>query len=98
MTEGPRLTWLCCRCAIPGFPGRIPRTDEGRCTQEIFNSPYATDSFRNYAEKIAFEPTADKGSYDVAASGESIRMLSAAAKEEGVWLVGGGFALAAEKT
>ncbi|ORY81765.1 carbon-nitrogen hydrolase [Leucosporidium creatinivorum] len=55
---------------------------------EIFNSPYATGSFRHYAETIPFtrgqvtEPSALAGS-------ESLVMLSQAAKEEGVWLVGG---------
>lgn len=45
-------------------------------------------SFPLYAESIGFD--ASKGSYDIEASkSESIRMLSAAAKEAGVWLVGG---------
>ena len=58
--------------------------------QEVFNSPYATKSFRQYAEKINFGSAAPRGSYDVDKSGcESIQMLSKAAKEEGVWLVGG---------
>ncbi|KAK4053891.1 Omega-amidase nit3 [Microbotryomycetes sp. JL221] len=57
---------------------------------EVFNSPYATKSFRQYAEQINFDPNASRGSYDVATSGcESIQMLSEAAKQEGVWLVGG---------
>ena len=56
--------------------------------QEVFNSPYAAVSFPLYAESIGFD--ARKGSYDIGASqSESIKMLSAAAKEAGVWLVGG---------
>lgn len=43
--------------------------------------------FRQYAEKIDFTPGA---AYDVATSAsETIKVLSAAAKEHGVWLVGG---------
>lgn len=55
--------------------------------QEIFNSPYATDQFRKYAEPIGFT-LGEK--YDGAKSqSETIKMLSAAAKEHGVWLIGG---------
>ncbi|KAK4048343.1 Omega-amidase nit3 [Microbotryomycetes sp. JL201] len=57
---------------------------------EVFNSPYATKSFRQYAERINFDPKQPKGSYNVAESGcESIQMLSNAARDESVWLVGG---------
>lgn len=54
---------------------------------ECFNSPYGHVHFPTYAEEIAYTPGQ---SYDTSASGaESIRMLAAAAKEAGVWLVGG---------
>lgn len=57
--------------------------------QEIFNSPYAAPSFPKYAEEIGFVLGTP---YDVekSASG-SIKMLSRAAQEAGVWLVGGPF-------
>jgi omega-amidase len=43
--------------------------------------------FPNYAESINFIPGKD---YQVATSeSESVKMLSAAAKEAGVWLIGG---------
>ncbi|KAM0791199.1 hypothetical protein ACM66B_005681 [Microbotryomycetes sp. NB124-2] len=60
---------------------------------EVFNSPYATKSFRQYAERIKFDPSRhanQRGSYDAQESGcDSIKMLSNAAKEENVWLIGG---------
>ncbi|TNY24788.1 carbon-nitrogen hydrolase [Rhodotorula diobovata] len=56
---------------------------------EIFNSPYATGSFRKYAERIGWSPE-KRDSFDVATTeSESIRLLSEAAKEHGVWLIGG---------
>ncbi|GAA5856072.1 hypothetical protein JCM9279_006497 [Rhodotorula babjevae] len=56
---------------------------------EIFNSPYATGSFRKYAERIGWTPET-RGEFDVAQTeSESIRLLSEAAKEHGVWLIGG---------
>ncbi|GAA5944150.1 hypothetical protein JCM3775_001081 [Rhodotorula graminis] len=56
---------------------------------EIFNSPYATGSFRKYAERIGWSPETRDG-FDVAQTeSESIRLLSEAAKEHGVWLIGG---------
>ncbi|KAI5477175.1 omega-amidase [Pseudohyphozyma bogoriensis] len=57
---------------------------------EVFNSPYAATSFPKYAEVIGWDPSIPKGSYDIASSkSESIQLLSAAAKEHGIWLVGG---------
>jgi hypothetical protein len=55
--------------------------------KECFNSPYGHRHFPEYAETIDF----DKGSeYEVEGSkSESVRMLSSAAKESGVWLIGG---------
>lgn len=44
------------------------------CLQECFNSPYGTGFFAEYAEKIP---------------GDSTQVLSEAAKECGVYLVGG---------
>ncbi|GAA5893672.1 hypothetical protein JCM8208_000855 [Rhodotorula glutinis] len=56
---------------------------------EIFNSPYATGSFRKYAERIGWSPET-RSEFDVAQTeSESIRLLSEAAKEHGVWLIGG---------
>ncbi|KAI9456248.1 carbon-nitrogen hydrolase [Lactarius psammicola] len=54
---------------------------------ECFNSPYGHVHFPVYAESIGFR----KGEkYDVGASqSESVKMLSEAAKTEGVWLLGG---------
>ncbi|KAH9056643.1 carbon-nitrogen hydrolase [Lactarius vividus] len=54
---------------------------------ECFNSPYGHVHFPVYAESIGFR----KGEkYDVDASqSESVKMLSEAAKTEGVWLLGG---------
>ena len=55
--------------------------------QEVFNSPYGATFFPKYAETIAYTPGEE---YDVDASeSESVKMLSAAAKEAGVWLLGG---------
>ncbi|GAA5975715.1 hypothetical protein JCM11641_005846 [Rhodosporidiobolus odoratus] len=56
---------------------------------EIFNSPYATGMFRKYAERIRWTPE-KKAEFEVEKSeSESVRLLSEAAKEHGVWLVGG---------
>ncbi|KAF8267859.1 carbon-nitrogen hydrolase [Lactarius quietus] len=54
---------------------------------ECFNSPYGHVHFPVYAESIGFR----KGEkYDIDASlSESVKMLSEAAKAEGVWLLGG---------
>ncbi|KAK4699677.1 omega-amidase, partial [Phenoliferia sp. Uapishka_3] len=54
---------------------------------EVFNSPYATASFPKYAETIGFEIGSQ---YDTEKSeSESVKVLSRAAKEAGVWLIGG---------
>jgi hypothetical protein len=45
--------------------------------------------FRKYAENINFDPAAPKGAYKGSEECPSIQMLSQAAKEAGVWLVGG---------
>jgi hypothetical protein len=55
--------------------------------QECFNSPYGHVYFPSYAEQIGFK-RGEK--YDVGASeSESVKVLSEAAKTEGVWLLGG---------
>lgn len=55
--------------------------------QECFNSPYGYVHFPTYAENIGYTPGKE---YDVQASvSESVKMLSSAAKEAGVWLIGG---------
>jgi len=54
---------------------------------ECFNSPYGHVHFPVYAEKIGFIPGEV---YDIVKSpSESVRMLSAAAKEVNTWLIGG---------
>ncbi|KAG9077013.1 hypothetical protein FS749_011151 [Ceratobasidium sp. UAMH 11750] len=54
---------------------------------ECFNSPYGVQHFPKYAETIDLEPGK---SYDIATKGsESIKALSAMAKEANVWLLGG---------
>ncbi|KAG6869000.1 hypothetical protein C0993_005658 [Termitomyces sp. T159_Od127] len=54
---------------------------------ECFNSPYGHVHFPNYAEEIGFVPGKP---YDVAKSNSnSVKMLSAAAKETGTWVIGG---------
>ncbi|KAG6861748.1 hypothetical protein C0995_012753 [Termitomyces sp. Mi166 len=54
---------------------------------ECFNSPYGHVHFPVYAEEIGFIPGKP---YDVAKSTSiSVKMLSAAAKDTGSWLIGG---------
>ncbi|ETW85582.1 hypothetical protein HETIRDRAFT_309934 [Heterobasidion irregulare TC 32-1] len=54
---------------------------------ECFNSPYGHVHFPVYAETIGFKPGK---TYDVQkSSSESVRLLSEAAKEAGIWLIGG---------
>lgn len=54
--------------------------------QECFNSPYGHVHFPNYAESIGYEPGKP---YDTSNASDSVKMLSEAAKECGVWLIGG---------
>ncbi|KZP24879.1 carbon-nitrogen hydrolase [Athelia psychrophila] len=54
---------------------------------ECFNSPYGVDHFPNYPERIEFKAG---HKYDIEKSqSESVKMLSAAAKEVGAWIIGG---------
>ena len=54
---------------------------------ECFNSPYGHVHFPVYAEKIGF---VSGQPYDIEKSeSDSVKMLSAAAKEVGSWLIGG---------
>ncbi|KAH9001659.1 carbon-nitrogen hydrolase [Lactarius akahatsu] len=72
----------------PLHPSQRSAKDPTRVTlQECFNSPYGHVHFPVYAESIGFR----KGEkYDIDASqSESVKMLSEAAKTEGVWLLGG---------
>ncbi|PCH38779.1 carbon-nitrogen hydrolase [Wolfiporia cocos MD-104 SS10] len=72
--------------AARGDGGAKPKADLV-VLPECFNSPYGHVHFPVYAETIAFVPGRP---YDVAASAsKSVKMLSAAAREAGVWLVGG---------
>lgn len=57
--------------------------------QEVFNSPYSVTSFPNYAEVIGYTPGKPFKAEESAS--ESVKMLSATAKEAGVWLLGGIF-------
>lgn len=50
---------------------------------EIWNSPYAVNSFREYSEKV---PEVGKSCSD---EGETIQFLRQMAKETGCWLIGG---------
>lgn len=60
--------------------------------QECFNSPYLCTHFPQYAETIGYQPNQI---YNVDKSeSESVKVLSAAAKETGVWLLGGMYACA----
>jgi omega-amidase len=55
--------------------------------KECFNSPYGHIHFPVYAEKINYNPGQP---YDIDASpSETVKMLSATAKELGLWLIGG---------
>lgn len=56
---------------------------------ECWNSPYSTASFPVYAEPVP--DVGDDGSSIVADQSPSTRMLVEAAKETGMWLVGGSF-------
>ncbi|SCV71822.1 BQ2448_4516 [Microbotryum intermedium] len=56
---------------------------------EIFNSPYATASFRQYAERINFDPSKSPSEQAENSASESLAMLSQAAKDTSAWLVGG---------
>ncbi|GAA5904050.1 hypothetical protein JCM6882_003812 [Rhodosporidiobolus microsporus] len=56
---------------------------------EIFNSPYATNKFRQYAERIGWTPETKDSFVVEETESESVRLLSQAAKEHGVWLIGG---------
>lgn len=54
---------------------------------ECFNSPYGHMHFPNYAEPIGYEPGKP---YDISSSpSESVKALSAMAKDAGTWLLGG---------
>lgn len=51
---------------------------------EIWNSPYAVSSFREYAERIpAVGSTGEEG------EGETVKALREMARSAGVWLIGG---------
>ncbi|EMD34507.1 hypothetical protein CERSUDRAFT_86597 [Gelatoporia subvermispora B] len=72
--------------AASGENGAHPKPDIV-VLPEVFNSPYGHQYFPIYAEPIDYKPGE---AYDAAASpSESVRMLSGAAKEAGVWLIGG---------
>ncbi|KDE08786.1 hypothetical protein MVLG_00892 [Microbotryum lychnidis-dioicae p1A1 Lamole] len=69
--------------------GREGRKPDMIVLPEIFNSPYATGSFRQYAERIAFDPSKPSSEQAETSSSESLSMLSQAAKDANAWLVGG---------
>jgi omega-amidase len=71
-----------CSCAIS-----VVCLSQSIRSQECFNSPYDHTHFPVYAENIAF--TAGQP-YDISKSeSESVKMLASAAKEAGIWLIGG---------
>ncbi|EJU05618.1 carbon-nitrogen hydrolase [Dacryopinax primogenitus] len=54
---------------------------------ECFNSPYGVTHFPEFAESINFDP---EKKYDIITSpSETVQALSTAAKEAGIWLIGG---------
>ena len=53
---------------------------------EIWNSPYAVTSFREYSEKVP-----EVGSVGEEDEGETIKALRIMAKTSGCWLIGGKF-------
>jgi hypothetical protein len=75
----------CCRYV------RVIRYVQGNewhaCAQECFNSPYGVNHFPQYAEKIGYTP--GQPFEPESSESESVRMLSAAAKELKTWLIGG---------
>ncbi|KAI0713335.1 carbon-nitrogen hydrolase [Earliella scabrosa] len=74
------------RTAVGADGGAKPKPDLV-VLPECFNSLYGHVHFPVYAETIGYTPGQR---YDVDKSeSQSVRMLSAAAKEEGVWLIGG---------
>ncbi|KAH9857751.1 carbon-nitrogen hydrolase [Lenzites betulinus] len=72
--------------AASGSGGTKPKPDLV-VLPECFNSLYGHLQFPIYAETIGYTPGEP---YDVISSeSQSVKMLSAAAKEEGIWLIGG---------
>jgi predicted amidohydrolase len=55
---------------------------------EIWNSPYAVTSFREYSEKIP-EVGSTGSDSDSEGEGETIKALREMAREAGCWLIGG---------
>jgi omega-amidase len=55
---------------------------------EIWNSPYAVTSFREYSEKIP-EVGSTGSDADSEGEGETIKALREMAREAGCWLIGG---------
>lgn len=53
---------------------------------EIWNSPYAVTSFRQYSERIP-----DVGSLGDQHEGETVSAMRQMATDAGCWLIGGGF-------
>ncbi|RSH92664.1 hypothetical protein EHS25_008109 [Saitozyma podzolica] len=62
---------------------------------EIWNSPYAVTSFREYSEKI---PEVGSTGSDSDSEGETIKALREMARESGCWLIGGSIPEIEEKT
>ncbi|GAA5925467.1 putative hydrolase [Sporobolomyces koalae] len=75
------------RTAMEG--GQEGRRPDVVVLPEIFNSPYATGVFRQYAEKIGWAPDS-RDTFDIdKTESESIKTLSGIAKEHKIWLIGG---------
>lgn len=58
---------------------------------EIWNSPYAVTSFREYSEPIP--EVGSTGAEDASTEGETIRALRDMARSSGCWLIGGEMSL-----
>ena len=86
--QTPSLILSSCRYLSQTHPtAHWPNVCTRPLLQECFNSLYGATFFPTYAETIGYTPGEP---YDVSASpSQTVKMLSAAAKEEGVWLLGG---------
>jgi len=55
---------------------------------EIWNSPYAVSSFREYSERVP-DVRADGSQGEVEGEGETVKALREMARSTGCWLIGG---------
>lgn len=64
---------------------------------EIWNSPYAVSSFREYSERVPDVGSSSASSAGAGGEGESVTALREMAKSAGVWLIGGMWACAVRR-